>query len=415
MSQYFPKPYERFSGNINVKVDFSNYATKDDIKNITHVDTSSFGMKMNLANLKTEVDKLDIDKLVSVPADLRKLSNVVNNEVVKKTEYDKLVTKVNNINIGTGKFILKSDYDADKTKIENKIPNISKLATKAALNTIENKIPDVSNLVKKSDYDTKIKDIENKYITTTEFNELASDAVNARIVQANLVKKTDFDNKIIPLAKEFSYFHGKNYFDEDGNQNYYIFQPISKYSKVANVNDINYILSWKSRELSDMKIESIKTSNYSLNPRIGTCDMSKIKIKFDGSFSHRFLPTVIHGNIVNIYIVYEITSDYKDINYSTLENCLFGSVKLTKNSDIDKNRYSGYGIGFDRETPFSFGNEVGKNVIIFGVDMNSSSKINNRKKDILILGKGSTQGLEHTLNAEKLYSVNSTKKIQNFV
>ena len=82
-----------------------------------------------MANLKTEVDKLDIDKLVSVPADLSKLSNVVNNDVVKKTEYDKLVTKVNNIDIAVGKFILKSDYDADKTKLENIIPNISNLAT----------------------------------------------------------------------------------------------------------------------------------------------------------------------------------------------------------------------------------------------------------------------------------------------
>ena len=215
MSQYFPNPYEPFRGNINVKIDLSNYATKDDIKNITHIDTSSFALKRNLAHLKTEVDKSDIDKLVPVPADLSKLSNVANNKVVKKTEYDKLVTKVNNLNIGTGKFILKSDYDADKTELENKIPNISNLATKAALTTIENKIPnisnpatkaalntiekkkpDVSNLVKKSDYDTKIKDIENKYITTTEFNKLASDAVNARIVQANLVKKTDFDNKL---------------------------------------------------------------------------------------------------------------------------------------------------------------------------------------------------------------------------
>ena len=97
MSQYFPKPYEPFSGNINVKVDLSNYATKDDIKNITHVDTSSFALKTNLANLKTELDKLDIDKLVPVPVDLSKLSNVVSNEVVKKTEYDKLVT------IGKGK------------------------------------------------------------------------------------------------------------------------------------------------------------------------------------------------------------------------------------------------------------------------------------------------------------------------
>ena len=118
--------------------------------------------------------------------------------------------------------------------------------------------------------------------------------------------------------------------------------------------------------------------------------MSKIRIKFDGSFLNRFPPTILHGNIVNIYIVYEITSDYNNINYPTLENCLFGSVKLTKNADIDKYRYSGYGIGFDRETSFSFGNETGKNVIIFGVDMSSSSKIDNRKKDILILDKGPT-------------------------
>ena len=103
-----------------------------------------------MANLKTEVDKLDIDKLVSVPADLSKLSNAVNNDVVKKTEYDKLVSKVNNIDIGVGKFILKSDYDADKTKLENIIPNISNLATKAALTTVENKIPNISNLATSS-------------------------------------------------------------------------------------------------------------------------------------------------------------------------------------------------------------------------------------------------------------------------
>ena len=84
MSQYFPKPYEPFGGDINVKVDLSNYATKTDIKNIAHVDTSSFALKKNLASLKTEVDKLDIDKLVPVPADLSKLSDVVKNSVVKK-------------------------------------------------------------------------------------------------------------------------------------------------------------------------------------------------------------------------------------------------------------------------------------------------------------------------------------------
>ena len=82
---------------INVKVDLSNYATKADIENISHVDTSSFALKTNLANLKTEVDKLDIDKLVPIPVDLSKLTDVVKNDVVKKDVYDKLVTKANNI------------------------------------------------------------------------------------------------------------------------------------------------------------------------------------------------------------------------------------------------------------------------------------------------------------------------------
>ena len=97
MSKFFPEPYEPFGGDINVTVDLSNYATKTDIKNISHVDTSSFALKTNLANLKTEVDKLDIDKLKPVPTDLSKLSNLVKNDVVKKDVYDKLVTKVNNL------------------------------------------------------------------------------------------------------------------------------------------------------------------------------------------------------------------------------------------------------------------------------------------------------------------------------
>ena len=88
MSQYFLKPFRSFRRNINVKVDLSNYTTKSDIKNISHVDTSSFALKTNLANLKAEVNKLDIDKLVPVPVDLSKLSDVVKNVVVKKDVYD---------------------------------------------------------------------------------------------------------------------------------------------------------------------------------------------------------------------------------------------------------------------------------------------------------------------------------------
>ena len=84
MSQYFPKPYEAFGRDVNVKVDLSNYATKTGTKNISHVDISRFALKSNLANLKTEVDKLDIDKFVPFPVDLSKLSDVVKNDVVKK-------------------------------------------------------------------------------------------------------------------------------------------------------------------------------------------------------------------------------------------------------------------------------------------------------------------------------------------
>ena len=84
MSQYFPKPSRSLGGNIKVKGDLSNYATKTEVKNVTHTDTSSFALKTNLASLKTEVDKLDIDKLAPVPVDLSKLSYVVKNDVVKK-------------------------------------------------------------------------------------------------------------------------------------------------------------------------------------------------------------------------------------------------------------------------------------------------------------------------------------------
>ena len=113
MSQYYPNPYEPFGGDINVKVDLSNYATKTDLKNISHVDASTFALKSNLGSLKTEVDKLDIDNLRPVPNDLAKPSNVVKNDVVKKTEYNKLVPKV--IKIDTAGFVLKNTYDKAKS------------------------------------------------------------------------------------------------------------------------------------------------------------------------------------------------------------------------------------------------------------------------------------------------------------
>ena len=188
MSQYFPKPFNsHFGDSIKVKIDLSNYATKTDIKNISYVDISSFALKTNLSSLKTEVDRLDIDKLVPIPNDLSKLGNVVKNDIFKKTVCNKLVAKVDNID--TNDFVLKAKYNTDKTELENKISDISNLTTKTALTTAENKIPSVSTLVKIKDYNIKITDIENKlnnhnhdkYIDTSEFNKLPSDVFNARI------------------------------------------------------------------------------------------------------------------------------------------------------------------------------------------------------------------------------------------
>ena len=125
MSQYFPKP--SFGEEINVKVDLSNYATKTDLKNVSHVDVSSFALKSNLPSLKTEVNKLDIDKLTTVPDDFAKLSNVVKNV---------LVSKVNGIN--TTGFVLKTTYDTDKSDLEKKISDADK------------NVPDTSGLVKKN-------------------------------------------------------------------------------------------------------------------------------------------------------------------------------------------------------------------------------------------------------------------------
>ena len=118
MSQYFPKPSRNLGGNINVKVDLSNYMTKTDLKNVTHVDSSSDALKTNLACLKTKVDKLDIDKLAPVSDHLSKLSDVVKNYVAKKAVYGKLAAKVNNFD--TSSFVLKTKYQTDKAELEKK-------------------------------------------------------------------------------------------------------------------------------------------------------------------------------------------------------------------------------------------------------------------------------------------------------
>ena len=144
MSQYVPKPFEPFGGDINFKVDLSNYTTKTDLKKATGVVTSKLAAKSDLTILKAEIDKNDLDKLQTVPVDLSKLSNVLNNEVVKKTLYDKSVAKGNDID--TSGFVLKAKYDTQESVIV--------MQTKM--------MPNTSGLAKNTDYKANITEIENK-------------------------------------------------------------------------------------------------------------------------------------------------------------------------------------------------------------------------------------------------------------
>ena len=146
-----------------------------------------------------------------------------------------------------------------------------------------------------------------------------------------------------------------------------------------------YISEWKSKGISDERIKPATTSGNSLSRLIDYLS-NKVRLKFNHL----------------IYITYELGTSSSFNHDPTLENSFFGEVKLTKNADIGKYQYSGYGIGFDRKSRFSFpGGGFGQNIIVFGADMSFFVHVDNKWKDVLILGKGPTQGLEHTITEKK--------------
>ena len=244
--------------------------------------------------MKTEYDKL-----------VAKVNSIDNSGFVLKTKYDRDKSEIENKIPDTSGLVKKTDYNAKITEIEGKIPSISGLATNAALTVVENKIPKISSLVKQRDYKTKITEIEkkltdhndDKYNATEEFNTLAVGVFNARLSQANLITKTVFDAKLSSLNKkittnkskhlivqielkelktfDLSYFIVKCHFWEDGTENYLVFQPIYRYyiqilfQRVIGVGTGNYIYFWKSKGLSNENITSLSASDYSLNPQLG--------------------------------------------------------------------------------------------------------------------------------------------------
>ena len=257
-------PYKSSSNNIKVELDLTNYATKTDLKNITHVDVSSFASKTNLAALKTEVDKIDVDKLKTTPIDLAKLSNVVKNDVVKKTDYDAKVTSVegqiaritkNAIDnladitklkaVDTSNFVTRTKFSADPNAlddkidgVEKKIPDISGLATKASLNTylqtstfnskvteVESKIKsadiiaksantkantirsDLTGYAKKADVATDITIIKNDYVTnaslTSQLNDLKRQHIATQVTRKDDKTKKNA-NDILALENKLT-------------------------------------------------------------------------------------------------------------------------------------------------------------------------------------------------------------------
>ena len=156
---------------------------------------------------------------------------------------------------------------------------------------------------------------------------------------------------------------------------------MGKYFKLNSVvGVIDRVLSWQSKGLSNKSIKPPTTSDNSLTPELNYYG-TKIKIKFTGSCLKQSDHIFTHKKVVNIYIVYELAASSSHDSDPTIKNRLFGAVTLTKNADIEKYKYSGYGIEFDRRSSFSFtGRGFGQNVLIFGADMSTSIHIDNKKK-----------------------------------
>ena len=205
---------------------------------------------------------------------------------------------------------------------------------------------------------------------------------NARLAQANFKTKTDFDAKLSNLNRkiaanktkhflndnDLNYYRGKQYFDgESGKQNYLVFIPMGKYFKLNSVvGVIDRLLSWQSKGLSNKSIKPPTTSDNSLNPELNYYG-TKTKAKLTRSCLKQSSHIHTHKKVVNIYIVYELAASSSNDSDPAIKNWLFGAITLTKNADIEKYKYSDYGIEFDRRSSFSFtGDGFGQNVLIRG-------------------------------------------------
>ena len=385
---YYP-PYKRSSNNIKVELDFSNYATKDDVKNVTHVDVSSYATKTNLAALKTVVDKIDTDKLKTVPDDLAKLDNVVKNEVVKKTDFN------------ADNYVMRTKFSTDTNslddkidKVDKKIPDVSGLATKSSVtiliknlndridklkiieyakkasltnymltstfNTksteLESKIKDavtkansiksdLNDRAKKTDVANDVTTIENDYVTNASLTSRLNDLKNLHV--ANEVKTIDDKTKknasdilgfesrlkqkediVDEVQRENALTSGRDYYLDK----LYLLYECKAFSFKYTAGKINL---WKSTGVNtysrDSDMDAVSVATTSLPPLI---DNRRMSVRLEGAyFKQMRLLRPNNDNIVNIYIVHLIDpiSNFRNTDY-TVQNALFGGVKITKNA-----------------------------------------------------------------------------------
>ena len=461
---YYP-PYKSSRDNIKVELNVANYATKDDVKNITHVDVSSFASKTNLAALKTEVDKIDTDKLKTTPADLAKLTNAIENDVVKKTDYNAKVTRFS------------ADTNSLDDKIDNvekKIPDISGLAIKISLNDylktstfnskvteVESKIKDTdiiaksantkantirTNLTaysKKADVATDITTIKNDYVTNaslfSQLNDLKSQHIATEVtgidnktkknasdilaLENKLTQKEDTINENergLSFNRGFFFYLQQNHLVYECKVGSFIFnnKNISKWESTGVFNSSDYY-SMNGIENTKKEMPILKNDE-------------RLYVYLQGNYfqQNNVLTSsndhVLNENVVNIYIVYKLDplASTRDKSY-TIQNALFGTIQITKNAtDYDKNNYKGYGICFDERSEFGHTITEGghdhttdaRNVLIFGADMTFSVHATNRANHIYLMGTGLTQGInDTTIYAEKHFYRNFTNFGKKFV
>ena len=404
---YYP-PYKSSSNNIKVELNLSNYATKDDVKNITHVDVSSYATKTNLAALKTEVDQIDIDKLKTVPDDLAKLSKVVKNEVVKKTDFsadtyvtrtkfssdtnaldDKIfkvekkisdissleikrnvTTLVNNLNNRTDNlkindyakktsltnYVLTSTFNTKSTELESKIKDADIIA-KSAVTKANSIKSDLNDYAKKTDVVNDITTIKNDYVTnaslTSRLNDLKAQHIATEV-------KT-IDDKTKKNASDILGFESRLKQKEDivdevqrentltsGRDYYldkiYLLYECKAFSFKYTSSKINL---WKSTGVNNYSRDSdMDAASVATTSLPPLIDNGRMSVRLEGAyFKQMRLLRPNNDNIVNIYIVYLIDPISNSRNTDyTVQNALFGGVKITKDA-TDTSKHKYEGYG----------------------------------------------------------------------